>query len=127
MRLLVKTALFASLAGGPACDSEARMSFDRDIQPSIETQCIQCHNPSRQDGALDLMTDPYSALLDNESHQSELPFVAEENHLESYLWHKVNGTQAIAGGAGTRMPLDGAFDATLADLIADWIDEGARP
>ena len=73
------------------------------------------------------MTSPYASLVEAPSNQSELQIVALDNHLESYLWHKINGSQAIAGGAGTRMPLDGPFNPDLADLVADWIDTGAMP
>jgi hypothetical protein len=48
------------------------------------------------------------------------------NHLQSYLWHKINGTQLSAGGSGVRMPQFGPFfSAAELDGIAGWIDAGA--
>ena len=46
------------------------------------------------------------------------------NHLQSYLWHKVAGTQSIAGGLGQQMPLANHWSSEDIDLLAQWIDLG---
>jgi hypothetical protein len=44
----------------------------------------------------------------------------------SYLWHKLNGTQGTVGGAGNRMPRGGPFWSAADLLILEtWINEGA--
>ena len=108
------------------CDS-SEYGFAENIKPIIEQECVYCHNPNLAEGELDLVTDPYSTLLENESSQSDYPLITPENHLESYLWHKLNGTQSLAGGSGTRMPLDKGMNSELADEVQVWIDLGALP
>jgi hypothetical protein len=53
------------------------------------------------------------------------------DHTISYLWHKVNGTQASVGGTGGQMPAfcsPGVDCLTPAEIagIASWIDAGAQ-
>ena len=46
----------------------------------------------------------------------------------SYLVHKVEGTQASVGGFGEQMPLVGAaLAATHINDIKTWINDGAPP
>jgi hypothetical protein len=47
--------------------------------------------------------------------------------LYSYLWHKLNGSQSLAGGSGTSMPLGSSLTEAEIQLIGEWIDEGATP
>ena len=103
------------------------LSFEADIQPEFDVHCVSCHNPNLAESDLDLMTDPYEALVEQAAVQSDYLLVSPKNPLESYLWHKLNGTQSLAGGAGTRMPLDDAFQQDLTDLVEDWINDGAKP
>ena len=74
-----------------------------------------------------IMTNPFETLLEHNSNQSTYPLVTPGNVLESYLWHKLNGTQSMAGGSGTSMPLG----VTIADedllRIEDWIQTGCQP
>jgi len=47
---------------------------------------------------------------------------------KSYLWHKINGTQADVGGGGSNMPLGaGALPQATLDIINEWIAGGAQP
>lgn len=46
---------------------------------------------------------------------------------DSYLWHKVSGTQGSVGGKGKAMPPKKGLGPEEADLIAAWIDGGAQP
>ena len=100
------------------CDNEipAEESFEESILPLFESSCIGCHNAALPEGGLDLQTDPYSVLLESPSNQSTLPFIQPGDHIQSYLWHKMNGSQAIAGGAGTNMPLGEALLEGLLDV-----------
>ena len=56
-----------------------------------------------------------------------MPRVTAGNANQSYLFHKVQGTQGSAGGFGSRMPANGPPFLT-AQQIADiqtWINTGA--
>jgi hypothetical protein len=51
--------------------------------------------------------------------------VTPGDSLNSYLFHKVNGTQSLADGSGTQMPIGQAMSDDEIDLIRQWIDDGA--
>lgn len=124
MRVFLLTGTLSALIG---CAIPEEESFEYSVLPLFESQCIGCHNPNLPEGGLDLQTDPYAVLLDTPSNQSTLPFVSPGSNLHSYLWHKMNGSQAIAGGAGTSMPLGAS---TLEDALLTvefWINTGAQP
>ena len=88
---------------------------------------VACHNPTLAEGELDLQTAHYTDLLETDSTQSEYPLVTLGDSLESYLWHKLNGSQSLAGGSGTRRPLDGELNEEFADLVKAWVEQGALP
>ncbi|MBW2264043.1 MAG: hypothetical protein JRG91_18935, partial [Deltaproteobacteria bacterium] len=44
---------------------------------------------------------------------------------DSYLWHKVIGTQSSVGGSGSTMPVGGSLTPHELDLIERWIVAGA--
>lgn len=110
-----------------ACDDPEALSFEEDIAGLIEAQCIQCHNASTAEAGLDLNTSPYLVLTEQDSGQSSYPLVTPSDSLQSYLWHKMNGSQALAGGSGTSMPLGQVIDEATLDQIALWINTGALP
>jgi uncharacterized membrane protein len=56
-----------------------------------------------------------------------MKLVVPGDSLYSYLWHKVNGSQSIAGGSGTSMPIGEVFTDEEIALVAAWIDAGANP
>jgi len=56
-----------------------------------------------------------------------LNYVEPGDPASSYLWAKLNGQQAAAGGSGGRMPPGGALGAGDLTLIEDWITGGALP
>ena len=98
--------------------------YARDLEPLL-LACTSCHNANNLSGGLDMTN--IQALIGEPSRQSDLPLIEPGNHLRSYLWHKVSGTQSIAGGLGQRMP---ALDQWSEDDIArlqNWIDLGAPP
>jgi len=46
---------------------------------------------------------------------------------DSYLWHKVNGTQDTVGGSGGQMPLSGGnLTSAELDMLESWIEDGAQ-
>ena len=78
--------------------------------------------------SLDMSGNAYYELYGVASSQSLLFFVSAGSHEDSYLWHKVNGSQGSVGGSGTTMP-KGAPMLAAEDIekIAIWIDAGAQP
>ena len=110
-----------------ACAPEPELSFADDVEPLIRGECSLCHRGDTADAELDLRDDPYGALVGVTATQSDLALVEPGDHLYSYLWHKLNGTQGIAGGSGTAMPLDGLLPPDDVALVAAWIDAGAAP
>ena len=98
--------------------------YERDLAPKL-LNCSGCHQGDSPDGSLDL-TDVFAAI-DQPSLQASMVLIASGNHVESYLWHKVNGSHGIAGGQGTRMPIGGEWSEEDIDLLALWIDLGCPP
>jgi len=91
----------------------------------MATRCEGCHSAALAEGGLDLQTDMLAATVGVSSTQSlEMELIANRDHLQSYLWHKVNGTHGIAGGSGSSMPLGGEISSQEVELLAYWIDIG---
>jgi hypothetical protein len=107
-------------------------TFAAQVQPLLETRCGGCHGgPStpQYQGLKDLDSPAlaYSRIVSVPS--TELPTmdrIEPGDHTLSYLWHKVNGSQASVGGTGSQMPLTGGpLSQAEIDGIAGWIDAGA--
>lgn len=122
MRRIALLALIGCGGQEPAADA---LSFEQ-VHGHLAL-CASCHAGDYPDGDLDLSGDMYRALLDTPSKQSDLPLVEPFDSRYSYLWHKLGGTQGLAGGSGTRMPLGEALSDEAIERIAQWIDEGAAP
>lgn len=108
-------------AGGPTPVS----TFAATIQPIFDGNCIGCHGVS---GGLTLTSAVSYANLVN--HPSiEVPTVnriAPNDPLHSYLFLKINGTQASVKGSGSQMPLGGPpLSASDITTIQNWINSGA--
>jgi hypothetical protein len=100
----------------------AQTPFERDLAPKLAA-CFGCHTGDDPKAGLDLSD--VQAIIGVESTQLKMAIIEPGNHLQSYLWHKVAGTQSIAGGLGQRMPVDHEWPAEDVDLLARWIDLGA--
>jgi len=123
----VRLVALALLAGCVPEPDPVGLSFERDVAPLFWHECRTCHEGDEPDAGLELWEDPYGSIVGVTSTQTEMALVEPGDHLYSYLWHKINGTQGIAGGSGTTMPLDGLLDAEEIALVAEWIDAGAEP
>lgn len=112
-------------------DAEGGLSFERDILPEFQRDCTRCHYTSDEhppDGGLDMTGDALAAIVEVPSVQSQdMVLVEPGDSLYSYLWHKVNGSQSIADGSGSSMPLGGLWTDEQIQRLADWIDQGAQP
>lgn len=115
------------LAGCVPEEETTALSFERDVAPLFWGECNVCHEGETPDADLELWEDPYGNTVGVPSTQTDMALVEPGDHLYSYLWHKINGTQTIAGGSGTAMPLDGLLSADEVALVAAWIDAGAQP
>lgn len=101
----------------------AAPTWEEDVGPLFAVECASCHSGSTPEA--DLLLDDRDALVDAPAAQADMPLLAPGDHLDSYLWHKLANTQAIAGGSGSAMPQGRVLDAAVVDLVADWIDAGA--
>ncbi len=122
-------------------DVEGGLSFERDILPEFQRDCTRCHYYSEDpdvddpdieghipDGGLNLNDDPLGSIIGVPSLQSQdMVLVEPGDSLYSYLWHKVNGSQSIADGSGSSMPLGALWTDEQIQRLADWIDQGAQP
>lgn len=106
------------------------LSHAVDIQPIWDAHCVSaCHEPGGS-AAMTLLLGAevaYDALVQGEASVPGLTLVVPESREDSYLWHKLNNTQADVGGGGLKMPLGGALDAADLEAIGLWIDQGAQP
>ena len=105
------------------------VSFATDIAPLLKSRCVVCHLPGAEQGGLALHPKGgYANLVDVKSTQSPLPRVSPGKPQESYLYRKITGTQAQAGGGGERMPFgDAKLTAEEIERVRRWIEDGAKP
>lgn len=111
----------------PTTSTSSAVSFSQDIQPIFNSNCVVCHQGMMAPQGLSLEAGmSYQELVNAGSTQSSLALIAPGNVEQSYLWHKVNGTQASVGGSGARMPYQSAaLPASQLSLIRQWIEQGA--
>jgi hypothetical protein len=127
-----------SASSGEPADSgsgtPSDLSHATDIQPIWDEHCVTaCHEPDGEWGfLLDMSGDAYDNIVGVMA-----PQLASMNHIEpgdpeaSYIWHKINNTQAAAGGSGLQMPKapTGGTATVLTqaqiDTIEAWITAGA--
>jgi len=97
-----------------------------DIQPIWNSSCGGCHVFSS--GLSIANTDGYSALINVQSTQvGGMKRVIPGSPEDSYLWHKLVGTQSSVGGFGGKMPKGGSLSQDELDIVETWILEGAPP
>jgi plastocyanin len=85
-----------------------------------------CHNPGLSGGMSLHPDNAYDQTVDEPSTQAPgLDRIEPFDENDSYLWHKINGTQGSVGGGGSQMPLGGSLGATDIELLQQWILDGA--
>jgi len=88
----------------------SELSHDVNIQPIWDAHCVDaCHTdaPGAEWSFLNMDEgEAYDSLVDKNSTQAPtMPFIDSAGDPQnSYLWHKIMGTQADAGGGGLDMP-----------------------
>jgi hypothetical protein len=124
----------AGSAGGPGSagmGAMAPVSYAAEVQPLFELAC-SCHTGPNfmQLGApfsLEASV-AYGNIVSAPSQQVPGMLLVSPGSLnDSYLWLKVQGTQAEVGGAGQTMPPNVPLDTLDKDLLARWIAGGAQP
>ncbi|HEY0137235.1 MAG TPA: hypothetical protein VGB85_24295 [Nannocystis sp.] len=103
-------------------------SWAVDVYPVLNPPVMcDCHTPGSGNLKLGDPETAYMNLVGVPAAKGTLLRVEPGDASKSFLWHKINGTQADVGG-GSKMPL-GAPDLPqeTIDLIAAWIDAGAQP
>jgi len=111
-------------------ESEMQVSLEFDLQPLFNAQCVHCHFlESAQAGLVLENGEAYSSLINISSTQAAMKLVIPGKSDESYLMHKLRGTQLSVGGTGAQMPYGAERSAGLAvddlKLIQSWIEAGA--
>jgi mono/diheme cytochrome c family protein len=104
----------------------AAISFRKQVQPIFDANCVVCHQSGGAQAGLVLEDGKaYANLVEQRSHESPMALVKPGSAENSYLLHKINGTQAAAHGDGARMPLGGQLDSSDIDIVRAWIIAGA--
>jgi Ca2+-binding RTX toxin-like protein len=102
------------------------VNYTAEIQPIFTSRCIECHSGANAPHGLRLNEgESYGRLVNVQSREvTSLMRVEPGDPDNSYLVHKITGTQAVGG----RMPLNRTplTDAQI-NLIRSWISEGANP
>lgn len=105
--------------------------YTSDIQPIWDgvgtgtTACTGCHSGGFPAAGLDLSAgNSYGAIFNvNSGELPSMKRVKPFDSANSYLFHKIEGTQASVGGSGVQMPQGGApMNAASRAKIQQWID-----
>ena len=114
MGTLLATPLGLALSAQEA-GHEKPVSFTKDVMPVLAKHCIECHNPEKKKGKLDMST--YEALKAGGKKKS--PFVAGDPD-KSLMVQMISGNEP-------EMPEEGEpLSKETVALISRWIKEGAR-
>ncbi len=90
----------------------------------FRSHCLACHG---EDGAGGLDLREPTQIVDRFAEGAYLPLVSSDGRLEdSYLWHKVRGTQGRVGGGGAVMPPNGRLDEDSLAVLQTWIEAGGQ-
>jgi hypothetical protein len=108
----------------PIADVPAPLDFPRDIQPILDRHCVQCHNPDRYDGGVDLCGDHQPQWSNSYYTIRRLNLVADGRNQP----YGNRAPRTIGSSASRLMQLiDGShYDAELSDderqVIRLWIE-----
>lgn len=114
--LLGIPALAALAVSAPATAQDDKpVSFSKDIMPIFKKSCVECHNPKKAKGKLDMST--YAALV--KGGKKGTPWKTDDLE-KSLLYTMVKGPEP-------EMPEDGdPLTAEQVALIGKWIKQGAK-
>jgi mono/diheme cytochrome c family protein len=118
-------AIAVTLAPGAGLADES--SFQKDVLPVINSQCVMCHLPGAESGELSLLPDPWASLVGIASRQSSLKLIEPGAPDKSYMYLKLTNAQDSVGGSGLQMPPTHRLEDTQIEAICRWIEQGAKP
>ncbi|MDO8519247.1 MAG: hypothetical protein Q7T11_03685 [Deltaproteobacteria bacterium] len=134
--VLVVLSACGSSSSDESADEEVDESADTATLSSIQSDIFTpncalsgCHSSTSAQAGLSLADgDSFSNLVGEDSTQaSGLKRVLAGDPDNSYLIHKLEGTQAAAGGSGSDMPKNAsALSQEDIDQIREWITNGAE-
>ena len=106
-------------------DASYTYTHDSDIQSIWTSTCATCHTSSSSGGLS--LTSAYSKIVNVASSDVPTMDLVDDtcDTNDSYIWHKLKGTQASVGGAGSTMPKSGSISSSDLAKIQTWIEEGA--
>ena len=110
--------------------TQTGVSLEFDLQPLLDSNCVQCHFLESAQGGLVLENgEAWSNLVDITSRQTTMNRVTPLKPQQSYLVHKLRGTHIEAGGSGLPMPYSSEANIGLSmetiDMVERWILQGA--
>src|SRR5437763_1838639 len=108
-QIAVCLSLFVSVL---TAQTPAPVEFDRDVLPVFRQNCVGCHGPSQQNGALRL--DRRSSALKGGFRR-----VVPGSSANSFLYHRLIGSEY-----GMQMPPTGPLKPDQINVIKTWIDQG---
>lgn len=102
--------------------------FAANVQPLINMAC-NCHQSTPLMAPFSLKPgEAYANLVNKPAMQLPSMMLVKPGVLnESYVWHKVNGTQLQVGGMGMIMPSTVPLHADELKVFERWIAAGATP
>jgi hypothetical protein len=111
-------------AGGTGGD----VGYATTVQPLFDRAC-NCHQSEPLMAPFSLKAaGAYEAMVNVPSMQLPTMNLVTPGKLnDSYLWHKIDGTQLEVGGMGGRMPLTIPLSADEQAIVEQWIVAGAPP
>jgi mono/diheme cytochrome c family protein len=101
----------------PPADTRAGITFDKDIKPIFEKNCIKCHGEEKQKGNLRL--DSLDASIKGGKHKEDVvPGKSEESLIVKAVAHLQKGLSMPPKGT--------ALTSEEIALLRGWIDQGAK-
>ena len=98
------------------------------IQAIWDANCTACHIGGSPPAGLNLSAaSSYANLVNvNSTQVPSMKRIKPNDPANSYLFHKINGTQTTVGGFGSQMPQGGPpLSAATKTVIQSWINSGA--
>ncbi len=106
-----------------------QLSFAAHVETILDASCALggCHSASDPQEGMNLTAGAaYGSIVNVQSNQSSLLRIDPGEPDDSYLVHKIQGTQNTVGGSGDRMPQGGPFLSTnQINIIRAWVSADA--
>lgn len=101
-----------------AAPAVAKVDFIKDVQPLLETRCLECHNPNKVKGEL-LMDSVANMTKGGEAGPGIVPGQPDKSEI-------IKRILLPAGHDDIMPPKDGPLTAAELDVLKRWVAEGAQ-